>query len=58
MKFGPIQFMIQIFLPFLCGNFKNLEHESCSTFKTLQLLFQAEVYSRNDLKVIFKACFL
>jgi len=48
----------KIFLPFLCGNSKNLEHESCSTFKTLQLPFQAKVYLSKDLKVVFKAYFI
>ena len=49
----PIRFVIQIFLPFLCGNLKNLEHESCSTIENLQLWFEAKVHSSNILKVIF-----
>ena len=40
------------FLRLLYGNLKIFEHQSCSTFKTLQVLFQEKVQLNHGLKVI------
>ena len=39
------------FLKIFHGNSKKFEHESCSKFKFLQLLFQDKIRLSNDLKV-------
>ena len=51
----PIRVWIQIFLQFLCSNLKILEHDSFSTFKTLQLWFWAKVYLSYVLEINLKA---
>ena len=51
-ELGPVRLGIQNFLPFLGGTRKNHQHRSCSTFRTLQVLFQENVQLRHGLKVI------
>jgi len=50
-----VRFEIQMFLPFLCGNSKNFEHESCSYFENLQLWFWTKIHLSYILEIIFKA---
>ena len=51
-ELGPVRLGIQNFLPFLGSTRKNHQHGSCSTFRTLQVLFQKNVQLSHGLKVI------
>ena len=51
-ELGPVRLGIQNFLQFLGSTRKNHQHGSCSTFKTLQVLFQENVQLSHGLKVI------
>ena len=51
-ELDPVRLGIQIFPPFLGGTRKKPSTWSCSTFKTLQVLFQENVQLIHGLKVI------